>query len=97
MICTSNYFNAACGIISLNTSFSIMPKTLKGISSGILNIIIISLGVLPAFKGYNLINNFVGDSGIINVLMLYGMVGCFELICADFYMKINKSKLYQKF
>lgn len=97
MICTSNYFNAACGIISLNTSFAIMPKTLKGISSGILNIIIISLGILPAFKGYNLINNFVGDSGIINVLMLYGMVGCFELICADFYMKINKSKLYQKF
>ena len=95
MICTYNYFNSACEIISLNISFLLMPKTLKATASGILSIIIISLGVLPEFNGYKLIKNFVGESGIINVLMLYGMIGCFEL--ADFYMKINKSKLYQKY
>ena len=97
MICTANYFNSACRIISLNTSFALMPKTLKGPAVGVLNIIIILLGILPAFKGYQLIKNFVGDLGIINVLMLYGMIGCIELIVAHFYMKINKSKLYQKF
>jgi hypothetical protein len=92
-----NYFNSACEIIALNISFLLMPKTLKATASGILSIIIITLGILPEFNGYKLINNFVGESGIINVLMLYGMIGCFELMIADFYMKVNKNKLYQKY
>ena len=97
MICTYNYFNSACEIIALNISFLLMPKTLKATASGILSIIIITLGILPEFNGYKLIKNFVGESGIINVLMLYGMIGCFELMIADFYMKVNKNKLYQKY
>lgn len=97
LLCTSNYFNAVCGIISLNTSFSLMPKSLKGPANGTLATIIILLGILPAFKGYNLIINYVGDKGIINVLMICGLIGCVELIAANFYMKINKSKLYQNF
>ena len=74
-----------------------MPKTLKGISCGISSIIINIIGILPAKKGYNLIKNNFGKQGTINVLMLYGMIGCFELIVADFYMKFNKIKLYQKY
>ena len=74
-----------------------MPKTLKGISCGILTIIHNLIGVLPAKKGYNLIKDYFGKQRIINALMLYGMVGCIELIVADFYMKFNKIKLYQKY
>ena len=97
MICLFNYFNAASSIISLIVSFAVMPKTLKGISCGIISIIINLTGILPAKKGYNLIKTYFGKQGIINVLMLYGMIGCFELIVADFYMKFNKIKLYQKY
>ena len=97
MICLFNYFNAACGIISLNVSFSLMAKSLKAISCGILNIIHYLIGILPAFKGYNLIKNYVGEKGIINVLMLYGMIGCIELMIADIYIKFNKVKLCQKY
>ena len=97
MICTYNYFNSACEIIALNISFALMPKNFKATANGILSVIIISLGILPAFNGYKFIKNYVGESGIINVLMLYGMIGCIELIIADFYMKIYKIKLYQKY
>jgi hypothetical protein len=55
------------------------------------------IGKLPAFDGYKLIKSFVGEDGILNVLMLYGMIGCIELMIADFYMKIKKVKLYQKY
>ena len=74
-----------------------MPKTLKGSACGILSIILILIGKLPAFDGYKLIKSFVGEDGILNVLMLYGMIGCIELMIADFYMKIKKVKLYQKY
>ena len=97
MICEYNYFKSACEIIALNISFALMPKTLKATANGILSIIIISLGILPAFNGYKLIKNYLGESGFINVLMLYGMIGCIELIIADFYMKLNKINLYQKY
>lgn len=97
MICLFNYFISICSIISLNVSFSIMPKTLKGSACGILSIILILIGKLPAFDGYKLIKSFVGEDGILNVLMLYGMIGCIELMIADFYMKIKKVKLYQKY
>ena len=97
MICTYNYFNSAWEIIALNISFALMPKNFKATANGILSVIIISLGILPAFNGYKFIKNYVGESGIINVLMLYGMIGCIELIIADFYMKIYKIKLYQKY
>ena len=97
MICLFNYFNAASRIISLIASFAVMPKTLKGVSCGILSIIHILIGILPDKIGFNLIKNYFGKQGIINVLMLIGMVGCFELIVADFYMKFNKIKLYQKY
>ena len=97
MICLFNYFISICSIISLNVSFSIMPKTLKGSACGILSIILILIGKLPAFDGYKLIKSFVGENGILNVLMLYGMIGCIELMIADFYMKIKKVKLYQKY
>ena len=96
-ICAYNYFKSACEIIALNISFALMPKTLKATANGILSIIIISLGILPAFNGYKLIKNYLGESGFINVLMLYGMIGCIELIIADFYMKLNKINLYQKY
>ena len=97
MICLFNYFNAASRIISLIASFAVMPKTLKGVSCGILSIIHILIGILPDKIGFNLIKNYFGKQGIINVLMLIGMVGCFELIVADFYMKFNKIKLYEKY
>jgi hypothetical protein len=97
MICLFNFFISASSIISLIVSFAIMPKTLKGISCGILTIIHNLIGVLPAKKGYNLIKDYFGKQRIINALMLYGMVGCIELIVADFYMKFNKIKLYQKY
>ena len=97
MICLFNYFNSACGIISINVSFSLMAKSLKGISCGILNIIHNLIGILPAFKGYKLIKNYVGEKGIINVLMLYGLIGCIELMVADIYIKFNKVKLGQKY
>ena len=97
MICLFNFFISASSIISLIVSFAIMPKTLKGISCGILTIIHNLIGVLPAKKGYNLIKDYFGKQRIINALMFYGMVGCIELIVADFYMKFNKIKLYQKY
>ena len=97
MICLFNYFNSASSIISLIVSFAVMPKTLKDISCGVISIIVNLTGILPAKKGYNLIKTYFGKQGTINVLMLYGMIGCIELIVADFYMKFNKIKLYQKY
>ena len=30
------------------------------------------------------------------VLMLYGLFGCFEIMAADIYMRVNKIKIYKE-
>ena len=96
MMSLYNFFNFASGMISINASFAIMPKTLKGTANGIFAVVLNLIAFLPAPYGYALIKKIVGDGRyVINILMYYGFFGCVELIIADLYMRIKKIKLYK--
>jgi len=97
MLYLFNFFTYASIIISIIAAFAIMPKTFKGIGCGFISIIINLLSIVPSFQGYILINNYVGNSGVINALMLSGMIGCIEILIGEFYMRFNKVRLYKNF
>ena len=97
MMSLYNFFNFASGMISINASFAIMPKTLKGTANGIFAVVLNLIAFLPAPYGYAFIKRMVGDGRyVIDILMYYGLFGCVELIIADLYMRINKIKLYKE-
>ena len=97
MMSLYNFFNFASGMISISSSFAIMPKTLKGTANGIFAVVLNLIAFLPAPYGYAFIKNIVGDGRyVINVLMYYGLFGCLELIVADFYMRIKKIKIHRE-
>ena len=97
MMSLYNFFNFASGMITISAGFAIMPKTIKGTANGIFAVLLNLIAFQPAPYGYALIKRFVKDGRyVINVLMYYGMLGCVELIIADFYMRIKKIKLYKE-
>ena len=95
MLYLFNFFSYSSYIISIIASFNIMDKNIKGIGWGFASIIINLLAILPSFQGYLFIINYVGNTGIINVLMLIGMIGCICIMLGDFYMKFTKIRLYK--
>ena len=97
MMSLYNFFNFASGMISISSSFAIMPKTIKGTANGIFSVVLNLTAFLPAPYAYASIKRIVGDGKyVINVLMYYGCFGCVELIIADLYMRIKKVKLYKE-
>ena len=97
MMSLYNFFNFASGMISISSSFAIMPKTIKGTANGIFSVVLNLTAFLPAPYAYASIKRIVGDGKyVINVLMYYGFFGCVELIIADLYMRIKKVKLYKE-
>lgn len=97
MMSLYNFFNFASGMISISSSFAIMPKTIKGTANGIFSVLLNLTAFLPAPYAYASIKRIVGDGKyVINVLMYYGCFGCVELIIADLYMRIKKVKLYKE-
>ena len=97
MMSLYNFFNFASGMISIISSFAIMPKTIKGTANGIFSVVLNLTAFLPAPYAYASIKRIVGDGKyVINVLMYYGCFGCIEIIIADLYMRIKKVKLYKE-
>ena len=91
--------NSASGIISISATFSVIPEDLTGIANGIYSLVVNLIGFLPAPYTYAFLKKiFKKDGTIIVALMIYGFIGCLELIIADYYMRVKKIKLYkQKF
>jgi len=97
MMSLYNFFNFASGMISISSSFAIMPKTIKGTANGIFSVVLNLTAFLPAPYAYASIKRIVGDGKyVINILMYYGCFGCVELFIADLYMRLKKVKLYKE-
>ena len=89
-------FNSASGIITISASFAVMPKTLTGTATGIYSIIVNLIAFLPAPYAYAFIKNIVGKGiYIMIVLMIYGLMGGFELLIAEIYMRVKKIKIHK--
>ena len=89
--------NSASGIITISASFAVMPKTLTGTATGIYSLMVNLIAFLPAPYAYAFIKSIVGEGQyIMVVLMLYGLFGCFEIMAADIYMRVNKIKIYSQ-
>ena len=89
--------NSASGIITISASFAVMPHTLKGTATGIYSIVVNLIAFLPAPYAYAFIKNIIGEeSYIMIVLMIYGIIGGFELIFAEVYMRAKKVKIHKE-
>ena len=89
--------NSASGIISISASFAVMPKTLKGTATGIYSIIVSLIAYLPAPYAFAFIKKWIkNESKVILILMMYGLIGCFELVIADFYMRYKKIFIHKE-
>ena len=89
--------NSASGIITISASFAVMPNTLRGTATGIYSIVVNLIAFLPAPYAYAFIKNIVDEGqNIMIILMLYGIVGGFELIIADKYMRVKKIKIHKE-
>ena len=88
--------NSASGIVTISASFAVMPKTLTGTATGIYSLVVNLIAFLPAPYAYAFIKDLVGSgSTVIFILMLYGLFGCFELLVADIYMRVNKKFIHK--
>ena len=89
--------NSASGIITISSSFAVMPYTLRGTATGIYSIVVNLIAFLPAPYAYAFIKNIVDEGQyIMIILMIYGIVGGFELIIADIYMRVKKIKIHRE-
>ena len=89
--------NSASGIISISATFSVIPEELTGVANGIYSLVVNLIGFLPAPYTYAFFKKiFKKDGTIIVVLMIYGFIGCLELIVADYYMRAKKIQLYRQ-
>ena len=88
--------NSASGIISITASFAVIPRTLIGTATGICSIVLNIIAFLPAPYAYSFLKNIVKkESYIMIIFMLYGLLGFFEIIVADIYMRIKKIKIHK--
>ena len=60
MMSLYNFFNFASGMISISSSFAIMPKTLKGTANGIFAVVLNLIAFLPAPFVYAFIKTIFG-------------------------------------
>lgn len=90
-------FNSAAGLISISASFLVMPKSLVGTATGFYSIAVNLLAFLPAPYIYAFIKSRISEGkNIIVIFMIYALLGVFELLIAEIYMRVKKIKIYKE-